>query len=1213
MKKPKVLTRGRKVLFALLAAVIAAGGNLQATPAHAAEVNAINADTISITNETRPGQAILVNDTVRIEASWSIPDGTGHDGDTFSLGLPVNALEGKVGSFNLTPEGQDAPVYGTCEIQKTQILCTLSAEAENKSNVRGKLWFTSRAHQEYNNSNLTFTVNGNTPKEVPLPNGAEGIGYDPYTPQELDKLGYFIDDDTLTWRVIVPGKALADRSQLTINDTYAMPGTNFTIEGAWFYKIPNTPKCWNNLYDGECRTELWSKEGAATDGVNVAFDDTKDTINVTVGAPFQIQEDKLYTLHIDLKVDGTVVPGSQFENVAIINGQAIKGDATKEAAGGGTGDGDAVGHIQLVKKLTGNHSVPADTVFPVEFSFQRAGQQVTGTLPLKADGTPQVLRNIVNGTVVTFTEGLPTVAGNTFGDPVFSGEGVADGGAASASATVTAQGTKTLEVTLTNPVEPPPALEQVTPVDPTITEGVCTPGSLERANPTVQVANTEGITYGAPQVTVQGNQATITVTATPENGKQLVDPLPAGWVKNPDGTSATFTKTIDHPACPATTVIPVDPTFEVGTCRPGEVEPSDPTITAATTEGITYSASWAIDNNEVVFTATATAKPGYEIDRANLTDGWTWNNEKGIAEFTKRVPKNVCVKTVVPAVPKVTAGVCRDGATVPTDPVVDLPATEGITYRDPQFAKEGRNVTVTVVAEREDGYIIDGGNLPQGWVYNNDGTATYTTTVEQPECTPVTPVAPTITPGVCTPGSLERANPTVEVATTEGITYGEPKITVQGGKATITVTATPVGDKQLIATLPEGWVKNPDGTSATYTKEIDHPACEATKVIPVSPKVQPGACTPGSTTPADPSVAITPTEGITYGDPQFAKDGRNVTVTVTATANQAYAIDGDKLTEGWKLNPDGTATYTIVVEQPVCELPTVTPVDPTVTPGVCTPGSLERSEPTVEVATTEGITYGKPQITTHGGKAIITVTATPEDGKQLVDALPEGWVKDPANNSAVYTKILDHPACEATTVVPVAPAVTPGVCTPGSTTPTDPSVELPTTEGITYGKPEFTVEGRKVTVKVIATVKDEAYAIDGDKLAEGWKLNADGTATYTTTVEQPACEVPAPPAPVEPVKPVDPKITPGVCKPGSKTPTPPRVQLPKVPGLVYGTPMMTVVGNKVTVTVTVVPEAGKKIGELGKGWTLNQNGSATYTYTGTNPVCGKPGMPKTGN
>ena len=1151
MKKPKVLTAGRRVLFALLAAVIAAGANLQATPAHAAQVNAINADSITLTNESRAGQNLEVNDFARIEARWSIPDQTGNAGDTFSLDLPA-VLHGRVGSFNLTPEGAEAPVYGTCEVQQPQVVCTLSNEVVGKSNVGGKLWVSAQVKDEHASNTLTFNVNGTTPKAVPLPNNAPNIGYNAYTPDELLKFGYFTDEKELTWRVIVPGNVLAGQDKLTIHDPYANPGANFTVKTAFFYKTPKTPKCWNDAFADGCMTELWSKEGTSTPGTTVNYDDALDKIVADVNGPFDANT--IYTLHLVLTVDGDVPPGSEYVNNATVNGKTVSETATKEASGGGTGSGDALGQIQLVKKLEGTNTVPADTVFPVQFSYQRAGQEVTGTLDLKADGTPVVLRNIVNGTVVTLTEQLPTVAGNTFGDPTFSGEGVTDGGAGSPSATVTVQGTKKLELTLTNPVETPPAVEKIAPVSPTLTPGTCTPGSTTPSAATATPANTPGITYSQPQLTPRPgtNIVDVTLTATAEAGKAIDETkLPEGWKLNPDGT-ATFTGEITQPECPATKVIPADPTVEVGTCEPGAVEPTDPTITAATTEGITYSTSWAVDNDQVVFTATATAKPGYVIDKDNLTAGWTWNNDKGIAEYTKRVDKPVCAKLVVPVSPQVEAGVCVAGSTTPADPTVTVPETEGITYGAPEISVQGTTATIKVTATRKDGFIINGdpAALPAGWVYNNDGTATFTTTVEQPRC--------------------------------------------------------------------------------------DKP------VVPVSPEAKPGVCVAGSTTPTDPTVTVPETENVTYSGLKI----EGATVTLIATPAVGYAFSADTLPQGWSLNPDGTATFSAQVEQPKCDNPVV-PVSPTLTPGTCEPGATEATRPTVTSPETEGITYASPAVNRVGNTTVyeIIVTARPKEGYVIdKDNLPDGWKMNADGVSANFTGTVTNPVCTKP-VVPVSPTVTPGVCTPGSTVPTDPTVTAPETEGITYGKPEITVEGTKVTIKVTATAK-EGFTINGDNLPDGWVLDpTTGVATFTTTVEQPKCEAPTPPAPstpappapstpappapstpapstpappapstpADPVNPVDPKVTPGVCKPGSNTPTPPRVELPKVPGLVYGTPMMQIIGGKLKITVTVTPEPGKKIGDLGKGWTLNQDGTATFTHVGVNPVCGKPGMPKTGN
>ena len=84
------------------------------------------------------------------------------------------------------------------------------------------------------------------------------------------------------------------------------------------------------------------------------------------------------------------------------------------------------------------------------------------------------------------------MAGVEFGDPVFSGTGVADGAPDANSAQVTVEGLKTLDVTLTNRVNPRLSTVEVTP-------GVCAPGATEPTEPTVVVGPTDGITYSAPE------------------------------------------------------------------------------------------------------------------------------------------------------------------------------------------------------------------------------------------------------------------------------------------------------------------------------------------------------------------------------------------------------------------------------------------------------------------------------------------------------------------------------------------------------------------------------------------------------------------------------------------------------------------------------------------------------------------------------------------
>ena len=237
---------------------------------------------------------------------------------------------------------------------------------------------------------------------------------------------------------------------------------------------------------------------------------------------------------------------------------------------------------------------------------------LTGELSVKGDGTVETLNNVPNGVVVTLTEKVPAVAGFDFGDPVFSGAGVSDGVPDANSARVTVEGLKTAEVTLTNQVNPKLAPVKVTP-------GACTPGASEPSKPTVEVGPTDGITYSAPEFTKAGDQVTVKVTATPAAGKEIDDQnLPAGWVANGDG-AFTFTTTITQPTC-TRDVVPAVPNVTPGVCPVDSTTPTQPTVTGVEdTEQIDYSEPVVVVNgDQVTVTVTATAKPGYRIDTANL-------------------------------------------------------------------------------------------------------------------------------------------------------------------------------------------------------------------------------------------------------------------------------------------------------------------------------------------------------------------------------------------------------------------------------------------------------------------------------------------------------------------------------------------------------------------------------------------------------------------
>jgi putative uncharacterized protein ORF16 len=737
----------------LLAFLIGIAGLVVASPvARAAEVDAIDRGSIRISKRDANEAALYLWSGVRIDANWRIPDQSGKAGDTFKLALPKE-LEGSTGSFDLKGSEGDPLTYGTCEVSKSEVVCTFNKNVEGKNNVGGSLWVSSQVVTLIKTSKVTFRLGGGA-IEVPLPNGQREVGYGPYLPTQINKSGWFIADDpsVIHWRIVVPGAKVADRSRMVITDNYAVAGTNLTVVkgNPSVYWVPNEVKCWNESYTAQCHTKL---NGSTSPSLKVTVDDTKDVITATIdnkGKNFE--SNRLYVFDLRVKADGPIPAGAQFTNKATIDAEQRTASTTKSVSGGGTGSGDAVGHIAVKKAVVGGQ-VAADTTYPVAWSYQYKGQTRSGELTLKADGTPETLNNVPNGTVVTLTEKVPAGGDIDYGDPVFLGEGVKDGAPDAASAQVTVKGLKTVEVALTNHVNPRLAAVEVTP-------GVCKPGSLEPSDPTVKVGETDGITYSAPKFTTSGGKVTVEVTAAPAAGKEIDDQhLPEGWKANGDG-SFTFTTTVDQPDC---------------------------------------------------------------------------------------------VKTVTPVIPAIGEQACPVDSTTPVPPsVTGIEDTKEIDYSDPKITRDGGKVTITVTATAKDGYRIDTDKLPEGWSVVN-GVITYSKTITQLACD--LPVSPTIDPGVCTLGSTTPSQPSVMVADTPGITYGEPEIKVVDGTVHVTVTATAQDGHEFAGPMPEGW-KRVDAKTAVFTGEAKTPVCE----VPAAPTPAPTPSPSATPTPEpSPTPSATPT------------------------------------------------------------------------------------------------------------------------------------------------------------------------------------------------------------------------------------------------------------------------------------------------------------------------------------------------------------------
>ena len=317
---------GRKPLAVFLAILIAVAGLVVINPAaRAAEVSAIDSGSIRVTKTDQGDSTIYMYSNVRVDANWSIPDGTGHAGDTFKMGLPEE-LGGIVGSFELKGKEGDPLVYGTCQVARAEVVCTLNANVEGKNNVGGSLWVRAQVIKVTEADKFVFTLRGNVKVDVPLPNGQKGIGYNPKLPTDIEKSGWFASGDPkgIRWNIVIPGAKISDRSQTVITDTYGVQGTKLTLQrdGMQIFWIPNTPKCWTEITSPECRHNL---DSSTTPSVNIDHDENKDVLKVTVDNKGQnFQADRIYVLNMTVKTDTKIITGSPKSNPATTGTLSVK-------------------------------------------------------------------------------------------------------------------------------------------------------------------------------------------------------------------------------------------------------------------------------------------------------------------------------------------------------------------------------------------------------------------------------------------------------------------------------------------------------------------------------------------------------------------------------------------------------------------------------------------------------------------------------------------------------------------------------------------------------------------------------------------------------------------------------------------------------------------------------------------------------------------------
>ncbi|WP_125777900.1 InlB B-repeat-containing protein [Antribacter gilvus] len=514
------------------------------------------------------------------------------------------------------------------------------------------------------------------------------------------------------------------------------------------------------------------------------------------------------------------------------------------------------------------------------------------------------------------------------------------------------------------------------PVNPTVTQAVCVGGVVTAPTLTLP-PNGGGITYSVDPAGPYTAGDTVTVTAT-ITGAGFIwgSELPAGWVVT-SPTTAEFEVVFDNVTC--VEVVPVAPTVTEAVCVGGEL--TAPTLTLATTEGITYTVD--VEGPYV---------PGQTVTvTATLADGFAWGVmpagwvevSSTVATFEVTFDEVACVE-VAPVAPTVTQAVCVGGEL--TAPTLTLATTEGITYTVSVEGPYAPGQTVTVTATLADGFAW--GTMPTGWTEVSLTVATFEVTFDEVECAEVMPVAPTVTQAVCVAGELTA--PTIAFATTEGITY---TVDVEGPYApgqTVTVTAT-LADGFAWGEMPAGWVEI-SPTEAEFEVTFDEVAC--VEVMPVAPTVTQAVCVGGELTA--PTIAFATTEGVTYTVEPAGPFVAGQSVTVVATLADGFSWG--EMPAGWVMDSPSVATYALTFDDVEC-IPT-SPAVPKVAPSQCVDGKV--TQQVLTVAPTPGITYtASPDGPYRAGQSV-TITATLMDGYAW-GTLPAGWTTNSPTATYVVT------------------------------------------------------------------------------------------------------------------------------------------------------------------------------------------------------------------
>ena len=408
---------------ALLLLVVMVAAMLTVLPMQArAAINPkITVSDLSLTPSNANGEedpnktAVQSGDYLKLKFSWDASKADAKGGDSFEIGLPeqIRSKDKITESMMLNHDGINTKV-GECVVSERTITCTFNSEldkvtAQGFKDLRGNGTSLMVANGATDLPKLPIKANGvDTP--VAVPGGKIGAYVEgPYKPEKVTKWASDLtaDSDKVAWQLIFgPDQikaALEENGQSLTVDGKTRSTIMFTDELGPGQKYVADKAKWRletGTAEGKNASSVQLTDAAGTDQNTSAGDfDLDVTFNgdvafIKVTGPFVPRSNYIVRYESTPETgNGKVQPGVRYKNDATALGTSLRGSYAVHYASSFSINVEmkpGFGGFEITKLLTGTQTgkVPADTTFKVSVHYDLPGGAKASAYPdWKAPGT----------------------------------------------------------------------------------------------------------------------------------------------------------------------------------------------------------------------------------------------------------------------------------------------------------------------------------------------------------------------------------------------------------------------------------------------------------------------------------------------------------------------------------------------------------------------------------------------------------------------------------------------------------------------------------------------------------------------------------------------------------------------------------------------------------------------------------------------------------